>query len=102
MSARDAALARFTSPTKLYNAIDSSTASAPAVGAVRDAQAELDRAVLNAYGWSDIILDHDYYEVGSTTRWCVSESVRADLIRRLLCLNHKLAEQKSTKILKEC
>jgi hypothetical protein len=62
---------------------------------------ELDLAIRDAYGWKNLPLDHDFYEVetlpeSDRVRYTVSPAGRKELLRRLLALNHDRAEaQKS-------
>jgi hypothetical protein len=58
---------------------------------------ELDEAVLDAYRWRDIKLDHDFYEVetlpeNDRVRYTISPSARKDVLSRLLALNHERAK----------
>jgi len=52
----------------------------------------LDLAVIQAYGWDDIQLEHNFHSVGylpagSNTRYTISEPAREELLRRLASLN---------------
>ena len=56
---------------------------------------ELDQAVLEAYGWSDIQLRHDFYEVDylpedDRVRFTIHPDARREVLKRLLELNHKI------------
>lgn len=58
---------------------------------------ELDEAVRDAYGWQDLKLDHDFYEVetlpeNDRVRYTISPTVRKEVLRRLLALNHDRAK----------
>ena len=55
----------------------------------------MDRAVLAAYGWEDVELDHDFRGEGKEARYSLSEGVKEELLRRLLELNFEIAEQES-------
>lgn len=67
---------------------------------------EMDEVVLKAYGWTDIDLAHDFYEVeylpeNDRIRYTISPAARREILKRLLELNHKihteeLAAQKET------
>jgi len=55
-------------------------------------------AVLKAYGWEDIYLAHDFYEVeylpeNDRVRYTISPDARKEVLKRLLKLNHKIHEQ---------
>lgn len=57
----------------------------------------LDEAVRDAYGWQDLKLDHDFYEVetlpeNDRIRYTISPTARKEVLRRLLALNHERAE----------
>ena len=58
----------------------------------------MDEMVLNAYGWEDIDLAHNFYEVdylpeNDRTRYTISPDARKEVLKRLLKLNHKIHEQ---------
>jgi hypothetical protein len=60
----------------------------------------LDAAVLAAYGWSDLDLAHDFYEVDTLpendrTRYTISPAARRELLSRLLTENHARAAQEA-------
>ena len=57
----------------------------------------LDLAIRDAYGWPDLPLDHDFYEVetlaeNDRVRYTISPAARKEVLRRLLNLNHERAE----------
>ncbi|NML15448.1 hypothetical protein [Azohydromonas caseinilytica] len=57
----------------------------------------LDSAVRDAYGWQDLDLGHDFFEVETLpekdrVRFTISPTARRELLRRLLVLNHERAE----------
>jgi hypothetical protein len=51
----------------------------------------LDRAAMEAYGWSDIPLDHGFHTYRQMTRWTVSPAARVEILDRLLEENHRRA-----------
>ena len=58
---------------------------------------ELDLAIRDGYGWQNLPLDHDFYEVETLAendrlRYTISPAARKELLRRLLALNHARAE----------
>ena len=58
---------------------------------------ELDEAVRDAYGWQDLNLGHDFYEVetlpeNDRVRYTISPAARKEVLRRLLALNHERAK----------
>jgi len=57
----------------------------------------LDEAVRNAYGWHDLKLGHDFYEVetlpeNDRVRYTISPTARKEVLRRILALNHERAK----------
>jgi hypothetical protein len=59
---------------------------------------EMDETVLKAYGWTDIHLAHDFYEVdylpeNDRTRYTISPAARKEILKRLLKLNHAIHAQ---------
>ncbi|HDY88297.1 MAG TPA: restriction endonuclease [bacterium] len=59
---------------------------------------EMDEAVLHAYGWEDVDLAHDFYEVdylpeNDRLRYTISPDARKEILKHLLKLNHKIHEQ---------
>ena len=57
----------------------------------------LDEAVRDAYGWQDLKLDHDFYEVetlpeNDRVRYTISPIARKEVLLRLLALNHERAK----------
>ena len=59
---------------------------------------ELDEAVLEAYGWNDITLQHDFYQVenlpeNDCLRYTIHPEARKEVLKRLLELNHKIHEE---------
>ncbi len=58
----------------------------------------MDDTVLKAYGWEDIDLSHDFYEVdylpeNDRVRYTISPDARKEVLKRLLKLNHEIQEQ---------
>lgn len=59
---------------------------------------QMDEAVLYAYGWTDIELKHDFYEVdylpeNDRVRYTIHPDARKEILKRLLELNHKIHEE---------
>ncbi|MDR3658454.1 MAG: N-6 DNA methylase [Mycobacterium sp.] len=95
MSRRDLGL------TKLYNLVNDSQiadASDADIARMRAIYVELDDAVMDAYGWSDIRLDHGFHTYRQIQRWTVSPAARVEILDRLLEENHRRAadEAKAT------
>jgi hypothetical protein len=58
----------------------------------------MDEAVLDAYGWNDIALRHNFYEVEylpkeDNIRFTIHPDARKEVLKRLLELNHKIHEE---------
>ncbi|MDD9999310.1 MAG: hypothetical protein OXQ89_16355 [Rhodospirillaceae bacterium] len=90
--------------TKTYNRFHDPYENDPDISQLRELHATMDRAVLDAYGWTDIPTDCDFlldYEIDEATwgrkkkpyryRW--PDPVRDDVLARLLALNAKRAAQ---------
>ena len=65
---------------------------------LRELHVEMDNAVLEAYGWQDIDLRHDFYEVdylpeNDRVRFTIHPDARKEVLKRLLELNHNIHEQ---------
>lgn len=77
--------------TTTYNHVHDPADRDPAVIALRDLHAEIDHAVLAAYGWSDmepeLAIGHHQTKIG--TRWTVSPAPRFELLDRLLEENQR-------------
>jgi hypothetical protein len=82
--------------TKLYNHFhDRLYIGDVAIKKLRDLHAQIDLAVLNSYGWSDISLKHDFYELEylpekDRIRFTLHPEARKEILGRLLKLNHSI------------
>ena len=80
--------------TKLYNLmndpdiVDHSDAD---IARLRQIHVELDEAVMAAYGWNDVSLNHGFHAYRQMTRWTVSPAARVEILDRLLEENHRRA-----------
>lgn len=88
--------------TKLYNLVnDPATADTfdSDVARLRAIHVELDEAVMDAYGWSDLPLDHGFHTYRQMERWTVNPAARVEILDRLLEENHHrgATEQAQTK-----
>jgi methylase of polypeptide subunit release factors len=73
--------------TKLYNLVNDprTTDSVDAdVARMREIHVELDHAVMDAYGWGDVPLDHGFHTYRQMQRWTVSPEARVEMLDRLL------------------
>ncbi len=62
---------------------------------LRELHVQMDNAVLDAYGWNDIALNHDFYEVdylpeNDRVRFTIHPDARKEVLKRLLELNYKI------------
>jgi hypothetical protein len=65
---------------------------------LRELHVQMDEAVLDAYGWNDIALCHDFYEVdylpdNDRIRFTIHPDARKEVLKRLLELNSKIHEE---------
>jgi len=65
---------------------------------LRQLHKQMDETALKAYGWTDINLAHDFYEVdylpeNDRVRYTISPQARKEILKRLLELNHNIHEQ---------
>ena len=75
--------------TDLYNLVnDPCVDSDSDVIRMRDLQIEVDEAAMDAYGWSDIKLEHGFHTYRQMERFTVSALARVELFDRLLEENH--------------
>ncbi len=68
----------------------------------RNLQKQLDGAVVTAYGWHDLDLEHGFHEVeylpeNDRVRYTISGRARKEVLRRLLKLNHEIHEDEVKK-----
>lgn len=86
---REIMLRRGLGLTKLYNLVhDSARQGDEDIDRLREIHVEIDEAVKEAYGWSDLELQHGHHETDQGARWTVNPTVRVEILDRLLELNH--------------
>lgn len=85
---RELMLSRSWGLTTTYNHVHDPSDRDPAVVALRELHAEIDYAVLDAYGWSDLDPEIGHHKTKIGTRWTVSPAARFELLDRLLAENH--------------
>ena len=89
---REMMLRRGLGLTSLYNLVNDPEVTAdPDVDRLRAIHVELDEAVMAAYGWSDVELDHGFHTYRQMTRWTVCPAARVEILDRLLEENHRRA-----------
>ena len=75
--------------TKTYNRVHNPDEHADDIVRLREIHVELDHAVRDAYGWSDLDLGHGFHETKFGTRFTFAPSPRQEVLDRLLELNHE-------------
>jgi hypothetical protein len=75
--------------TSLYNMFHERQEHDDGIQRLRDLHVQMDRAVADAYGWTDLDLGHDFHKTKQGVRFTVSESARREILDRLLALNHQ-------------
>jgi hypothetical protein len=86
--------------TELYRLIHDPETSALLdrdVAHMRELYVELDEAVLDAYGWSDIAVDYGFHAYRQTERWTVGSEARTEIVNRLLEENHRRAAAETSR-----
>jgi hypothetical protein len=64
---------------------------------MRSIHVELDEAVMDAYGWTNLELDHGFHSYRQMQRWTISPAARVEILDRLLEENHRrVAEEAKT------
>lgn len=84
--------------TKLYNLVNdpqTTDASDPDVARIRAIHVEVDQAVMDAYGWSDLPFVHGFHTYRQMQRWTVSPAARVEILDRLLEENHRRAAEEA-------
>ncbi|WP_237022538.1 Eco57I restriction-modification methylase domain-containing protein [Herbaspirillum frisingense] len=84
--------------TDLYNRFHDSAEQDSSIATCRELHVEIDRAVARTYGWADLDLDHGFHEVpylpeNDRFRFTISETARAEVLRRFAELNRKRYEE---------
>ena len=75
--------------TKTYNRVHDSEDTSRGIQDLRDFHVALDLAVRDAYGWSDLSLDHGFHDTQQGRRFTLGPSARTEALDRLLELNHR-------------
>ena len=84
--------------TKIYNRIHNPNEDEPGILELRKLALELDKAVLNAYGWGELELEHGFHETSQGIRYTISEAARIEVLDRLLELNHARYEKDAVRL----
>jgi hypothetical protein len=75
--------------TRIYNRFHDPKQASADVLRLRELQVRLDAAVVKAYGWTDLDLDHRFHATKQGVRFTISEKARDAILERLLALNHE-------------
>ncbi len=75
--------------TKTYNRFHNPEETAEDILTLRELHKEMDEAVVRAYGWDDLELEHGFHETKQELRYTISEEARREVLGRLLRLNHE-------------
>jgi hypothetical protein len=75
--------------TPTYNRVHDPDERAGDIVRLREIHVELDYAVRDAYGWTDLDLGHDFHETKFGTRFTFAPQPRQEILDRLLELNHE-------------
>lgn len=90
---REIMLRRQLGLTALYNLVNSPDVQGDAdVDLIRSIHVQIDEAVMAAYGWTDIPLQHGFHTYRQMERWTVSPAARVEILDRLLEENHRRAK----------
>jgi len=82
--------------TDLYNLLNDpglEDPTDPDIAHLREVHVELDKAVLEAYGWTDIAPHHGFHSHRRMLRWTVGPSARVEILDRLLEENHNRGQE---------
>lgn len=89
---REIMLRRHLGLTSLYNLVNSPViVGDDDVDAIRSIHVQIDEAMMEAYGWTDLALDHGFHTYRQMERWTVSPAARVEILDRLLEENHRRA-----------
>ena len=75
--------------TTLYKRLHSPDERLPDIAELRQLHADMDRAVAETYGWTDLDLGHGFHETKQGVRFTISAPARREVLARLLRLNHE-------------
>jgi len=85
--------------TGLYNLInDPAIREDRDINRLREVHVEIDEAILDAYGWQDVPLNHGFHTYRQVERWTVSAAARVEILDCLLLENHVRAKQQHSQV----
>jgi hypothetical protein len=84
--------------TDIYNRFHDASEREAEFESLRELHREMDEAVAAAYGWSDLVLGHDFRPVpylpeNDRVRYTISEDARVEVLRRMSELNRQRYEE---------
>ena len=87
--------------TSIYNKFHDYDDKSDDIASLRSSQKEMDYAVIKAYGWNSINLEHGFHETKRGLRYSVSDKARKQILRKLVQLNHERYEEEQRQGLHE-
>jgi hypothetical protein len=75
--------------TSLYNSFHDRDLRVAGISRLRELHVDMDRAVADAYGWTDVDLGHGFHDTKQGIRFTLSPAARREVLARLLALNHE-------------
>ncbi|WP_456598662.1 Eco57I restriction-modification methylase domain-containing protein [Blastococcus sp. SYSU DS0616] len=91
---RDIMLTRGLGLTSLYNAVNTPGVEDADIQRVRQLHVDVDEAVMAAYGWDDVPLNHGFFSYKNVVRFSPDAAARAEILDRLLEENlHRASAQ---------
>jgi len=75
--------------TKTYNRFHNPAEKRADILHLRDLHVQMDRAVADAYGWTDLALGHGFHDTPQGLRHTICPPARREVLDRLLELNHQ-------------
>ncbi|MFE5600695.1 type IIL restriction-modification enzyme MmeI [Streptomyces coelicoflavus] len=79
--------------TKLYNLVHDPKNTDSEIEDLRGHHRAVDEAVVNAYGWLDLNIEHNFFDTRQGKRFTFPGGVRTEILNRLLELNHEEYER---------
>jgi hypothetical protein len=92
ISRRQLMLARKAGLTATYNLVHDRDCADADITALREIHRAIDEAVVQAYGWDDLLaagLDHGFHQTRQGVRYTIGTAVRQEILDRLLELNQE-------------
>lgn len=77
--------------TDFYNLVHTPNETSSDITSFRETIKNLDQTVANAYGWTDIDLEHEFHQTKQGIRYTISETATRFVLERLLKLNQQIA-----------